>query len=295
MTDATHNMAGILQAVAVGGIDAGDRLRPVDPAKVQLIADGIQTWRAMGNSGIPAPITLRPSVDGNWTKWKLVAGAHRLAAVKLLGDDVVDAIIHDLNDHQARLVEIDENLCRNELNALDRAAFLAERDRIWREMYPDKAGRKGSNKARWHGASDPSEKFSFGSDAQEKTGLSQRSIQADVKLYRLLAETPEVIERVRGTWLEDNQQQLKALAKLTPEDRGQVLDRLFREESPAKNVGAAIVEVSGRREQTATPDEEAFAALVKVWTRAGAKVRGRFLDHLNETGALDTYINGSED
>lgn len=284
--------AGGLHIVPIRKIDASDRLRPVDIAQVHLIADGILAWRASGHEGIPAPITLRPIGE---EAWKLVAGAHRLAAAQLLGDHVIDAIVHDLNDLQARLTEIDENLCRNELNALDRAAFLAERDRIWRKMYPDKDGRKGSMKARWHSAPDTTEKFSFASDASEKVGLSERAIRADVSLYRLLASTPDVIALVRGTWLEDHQSQLKALARLAPFERGDILARLLREDNPAKNVAAAIAEKDGRREPAATPDEKTFAALVAQWTRASAKTRGRFLDHLHSAGVLDAYANGPED
>jgi hypothetical protein len=180
------------------------------------------------------------------------------------------------------------------LNALARAAFLAERDRVWREMHPDKVAGKGRAKARWH-SHDDSEKFSLSSEISERIGLSQRAIQADVKLYRLLASTPEVIERVRGTWLEANQSQLKALAAVPSYDRGDVLDAMFRDDGPAKNVAAALAEVQGNAKPDVNPDEKAFAALIAQWTRASARMRGRFLDHLEETGALDAYLNGGED
>jgi ParB family chromosome partitioning protein len=278
--------------VPIRQIDASDRLRPVDPAQVQLIADSILASRQQGGRGLDTPIILRPCGE---EVWKLVAGAHRLAAAQLLGDVHIDAIVQDMNELQARLVEIDENLCRAELNALDRAAFLADRDRIWREMNPDKVGSKGSNKARWHRGTDQNDKLSFGAEAAEKIGLSQRSIQRDVKIFRMLSLTPEVIDQVRGTWLEDNQQQLKALAAMPAAERGAVLDLLFRGEAPAKNVGAAIAEMRGHREAPVAPDEKAFAGLVTQWTRASAKTRGRFLDYLHSAGALDDYITGSED
>lgn len=283
---------GAIHAVPLASIGADNRLRPVDQAKVQLIADGILAWRATGNDGIPAPILVRPTArDG----YALVAGAHRLAAVRLLGEDHIDAIVRDLDDLQARLIEIDENLIRNELNALDRAAFLAERDRIWRKMHPDKAGRKGSNKARWHSAGDPTEKFSFGSEIAEKVGLSDRAIRGDVKLYHMLALTPDVIDRVRGTWLEDNQSQLKALAKVGAGDRRAVIDLLFQEEKPARNVADALATMKGTRRDSPAPDEKAYALFVSLWTRAGAKLRSRILDHLDSVGALDAYLTGVED
>lgn len=306
MTDNKAIPVGEIHSVPIAAIDRSGRLRPIDPAKVQLIADGILTWRAMGNQGIPAPITVRPAGPN---AWKLVAGGHRVSAVELLGDLEIPVLIQNLSDLQARLVEIDENLCRNELNALDRAAFLAERSRIWEKMYPDKAGRKGSNKARWHGASDLTdhptrtvrvgsediEKFSFAEDAQEKIGLSASTIRRDVQMYRLLASTPEILDRVRGTGLENNPGQLKALARVPAPERGAVLDLLLGENPPAKNVAGAIAQMRGHREPSASPDELLFKALVNTWERAGARVRGRFLDHLHSKGALDAYTNGSED
>jgi hypothetical protein len=53
--------------------------------------------------------------------------------------------------------------------------------------------------------------------------------------------------------------------------------------------------MQGRREPSASPDELLFKALVNNWTRASARVRGRFLDHLHDMGALEAYINGPED
>lgn len=302
MTEPRAVLIGEIHSLPTKAIDRSGRLRPIDPAKVQLIADGIMTWRAMGNHGIPAPITVRPSGKA---AWKLVAGGHRLAAVELLGDLEIPVLIQNLDDLQARLVEIDENLCRNELNALDRATFLAERDRIWREMYPEKAGRKGSMQARWHSAHDTTdkmsvvsegtEKFSFAAEIQDKIGLSEKSIRREVKLFNMLSLTPDVLQRVRGTWLEDHQGQLLALAKVPAGERAAVLDVLLREDDPARNVSAAVAEMQGRRTAIATPDEKAFAALVSQWTRASAKVRNRFLDHLHSAGALDAYADGTED
>lgn len=318
MNDMTPIALNVIRRVPLANIDRSDRLRPIDQAKVQLIADSILAYRAAGNEGTPAPVTVRPTgVD----QFRLIVGGHRTAAHELLGDIEIDVIVRAMGDLQARLMEIDENLCRNELNALDRSAFLAERHRIWEEMYPDKAGRKGSMKARWHSAkdasdttrtvrvvseaSDPtdtvsvgssqSEKFSFAEDAQEKIGLSASTIRRDVQMYRLLASTPDILARVRGTDLEDNPGQLKALARVPAAERAGVLDLMFREEAPVKNVSSAIALMQGHREPSASPDEHSFAALVKDWTRASKKVRNRFLDHLHSSGALDAYTTGNED
>ncbi len=279
-----------VHSVPITLIDIGNRLRPVDPARVQMIKDSILSFRSNSqDEGLPAPITLRPAEGG---RFLLVAGAHRLQACVEIGDQSIAALVRPMNDLQARLLEIDENLCRAELTAFDRASFLAERDRIWKEMHPESGKGKSGAKARWHGDTDNT---SFASDIKERVGLSDRSVRRDVALFRSLAETPDAIQAIRGTWLEDHQGQLKALAKVGPEKRLQVLERMLREDKPAANVSAALAEIEGRRAVAADPDEKAFASLVSDWTRAPAKARSRFLDHLYSTGALNAYINGPDE
>lgn len=279
-----------IHRVPLALIDSDNRLRPADPAWVQVQKDSILSYRAnTQEDGIPAPITIRPKEDG---RFDLVSGKHRLEACREIGDIDIDALIRVMTPAQARLMEIDENLNRNELSALNRAVFIAERDRIWKELHPDTAKGKAGAKARWHHAT---ENFSFASDTAARVNLSEKSVRNDVNLFRALAITPEVIQAIRGTWLEDHQGQLKALSKVGPEKRMRVLERMLREEKPAANVAAALGEIDGRRVTAADPDETAFAALVTKWTHAPAKARSRFLDHLHSTGALDAYINGPDE
>jgi ParB family transcriptional regulator, chromosome partitioning protein len=107
----------------IAAIDIFDRLRPVDPSVVQAIAASI-TETAQLNA-----ITVR-AADAAGNRARLVAGAHRLAAMVLLGRDTIRARWITADDEAARLLEIDENLIRAELTALDRAYFLAERKAV---------------------------------------------------------------------------------------------------------------------------------------------------------------------
>ena len=136
------------QKILIAKIDSSRRLRPVDPAHAEVIAASV------AEVGLKQPITLRPHPerheDGCEFQYELVIGGHRLYAVDLLlgwseltvGRDV---IIEDLDDDQALLVEVDENLARHELNALDRAIFLAERKRLYLKLNPE-AGRGKAKK-----------------------------------------------------------------------------------------------------------------------------------------------------
>src|SRR5690606_27712287 len=76
----------------------------------------------------------------------LVAGATRLAAVKMLGWEHVEALEIKGDDLDAELVEIDENLMRAELSPSERAAHLARRKAIYEEKN-GKAKAKGAHAA----------------------------------------------------------------------------------------------------------------------------------------------------
>jgi len=262
-------------------IDTQDRLRQIDAARVEVLMDSILARRDLnaGATGLDTPITVRPMNQG----YKLVAGGHRLEAIRRLGDTEISAFVRSMTDNEARLAEIDENLARVELTMLDRAAFLSERDAIWRELHPERSHGKSGANARWHHAT---EKFSFASDVAEKAGLTDRAIRADVKMFRSLAATPEVLAQIRGTWIADHQSQLKSLAKLGPDERLKVARVMTRPEKPAVNVAAALGEITGQRETDFDPDEHAFLAFVKVWEHASARTRSRIVDHLKATGAL---------
>jgi ParB family transcriptional regulator, chromosome partitioning protein len=126
-----------LQRIDLNDIIVRDRLRDVDQAEVAKLKLSI------ADQGLQAPVVVRPAkavdpkdqtkflphgVDG----YILVSGGHRFHAVRDLGWTDIPAIIVDPKTPlEARLLEIDENLYRHELNALDRAVFVFERKTIY--------------------------------------------------------------------------------------------------------------------------------------------------------------------
>jgi ParB family chromosome partitioning protein len=191
-----------IHRVAIAQIDASGRLRQVDLAHVQVIADSILAHRSKTESGLKQPITIRPAGEG---AYKLVMGAHRLTACTRLGDAEVDCIISFMDEYQARLAEIDENLCRAELTMFDRAAFLAERGMVWRCLHPEMSKGKAGAKARWNHAT---ENFSFASEIADKVGLDERSIRNDVKMWRALSEESRIGGGLAGMDTGDGAQQI---------------------------------------------------------------------------------------
>jgi ParB family chromosome partitioning protein len=150
----------------------------------------------MEQTGQITPIEVAPGV-GNTLQ--LVAGAHRLAAAQLLGWETIEAVQTDGSADELRLREIDENLYRHELNPLDQAVFLAERQAIYERLHPEtKHGswdRKGKDA---NSASLPKPK-SFAEDVSSRIGLAKRTIQLALQRHQGIA--PEALELVRGTWI----------------------------------------------------------------------------------------------
>ncbi len=110
-------------------IEVEDRLRSVDEAAVDHIAE------SMEQRGQIYPIQIRTIEPG---RFRLIAGAHRIAAARKLGWTHIEAfLVDDLEEEEVSLLEIDENLCRAELNAMDKAHFFARRKEIYEQLHPE--------------------------------------------------------------------------------------------------------------------------------------------------------------
>ena len=91
------------------------RLREPKNDRVKEIAESIE------RIGLINPLTI--SKDGY-----LIAGYHRLEAVKLLGQEEVDVIIKDTTKIESELIEIDENEKRINLNWIEKAEHIVRRE-----------------------------------------------------------------------------------------------------------------------------------------------------------------------
>ncbi|MDP3408233.1 ParB N-terminal domain-containing protein [Bosea sp. (in: a-proteobacteria)] len=211
-------------------IDVSDRLRPVTPENAQLTAASIS------EIGQIQPIVVRVHPSGNGLK--LVAGGRRCAATALLEREHIAAVLVECSDDEARMIEIDENLAREELSPLDRAFFLAERKRVYETLNPDAGHGKAKKPKTEKGKVANIATFArFSKDAARATGLSERSVQLACSLAAALS--PDAVALIRGTKLADNQAQLQALAALDPADQVTVAREIA--EGRASNVAKARV------------------------------------------------------
>ncbi|MEM9452288.1 MAG: ParB/RepB/Spo0J family partition protein [Cyanobacteria bacterium P01_E01_bin.6] len=76
-------------------------------------------------NGVSEPVLVRPHPDGSET-YELIYGHRRVAASKLAGKEDIPARIKSLNDEEALTLHLDENLNRQDLNALEETEAILE-------------------------------------------------------------------------------------------------------------------------------------------------------------------------
>lgn len=184
-------------------IIVGPRKRNVqNTEKVAAIA------QSMAELGLINAISLLP--DGT-----LITGNHRIAAARLLGWTTIRAIIKEIDEIDARLNEIDENLFREDLTVLQQAEHIAEREEILRA----KGLRAPAHRPEKGVTVTP---LTTTADIGQMMGLSESSIQKRKQIAAGVA--PEVKEKIGQTELANSTTQLLALANMAPEKQGEVAD-----------------------------------------------------------------------
>jgi ParB family chromosome partitioning protein len=189
--------------VPVDEINIGERLRDVCEAAAEQYALSIS------QSGLLHPVIVRPSEHGGFD---LVAGAHRLRAHELLDLETIRAEIRDLTDDEAEIVEIEENLFRNDLTCAERVISLGLWEQAFKEAHPEirQGGDRRSEDVKTKVQSLHFENFD--EIMGRKTGRSRRSNFDDLALFKVLGV--EALKELRGSAIADNMAQLKALSKL---------------------------------------------------------------------------------
>jgi ParB-like chromosome segregation protein Spo0J len=162
-----------------------------------------QLSASIGERGLLQPIVLSPF----GSRFKLVAGRHRLEAVKRLGGHLTikAVVLDDIDADQALLVEIDENLIRADLSPAERARHLVKRKEIYERLYPETKRGVAGGKVRQGAAS---AKMSFAESTAKATNKSKRTVQREVSRGKI-ADVADAV----GTSL-DSPDELDALAKL---------------------------------------------------------------------------------
>lgn len=192
------------------------RLRAVVEDVVKDLAESISTL------GLLEPIV----VTSNFT---LIAGLHRLRAHQRLERRTILARIVELNELQAELAELDENLIRAGLSVLEEAEHLQRRKEIYEALHPDTrhgvAGGLAGGRGRLKQVRGPSTATpSFAHEVGRRLGVSERHVQQSVQIGRIL---PQVRELLRGSSVASNREALLTVARARPAAQEEVARHLL--------------------------------------------------------------------
>ena len=251
--------------VAVSSIRDGERLRSVNPDRVRALADSI------AEIGLHTPVTvtrIAEYADGQETQaWRLIAGLHRLEAVKSLGLAEIEATEMADDEVLQKLWECDENLCRSELTDAQRARFTAERKKWYEIKHPET--RNGANQHTRVRQTDKPSAERFTKDTARASGRSEASVQRDAR--RGAKIDPRALEIIEGT-IGDTGVNLDALARL----------------EPSEQVKAARKAAQGKPVKLAPDPRNDFEAkeaqvsrLMSAWNAAGREAREEFLARID--------------
>jgi len=250
-----------------------ERLRSVDMDYVEMLMVSIS------DLGLLQPIEV--CVRDKKGVHRLIAGAHRLTAMQQLGMKEVPAIIVTAGKLEISLREIDENLMRRELTALDRATFLAKRKEVYEAMHPETKHGGDRRSEQVANVGDMASRFSF--DIAGKLDLSERSVQRAIARHSKIA--PDVRNEIATTWIARNGNALDALAKQEPAIQRLVVSNMLGLDNPARSVAEALERISGTKRVARSDEDAEFQALMKAYRNAGQRARDRFIDFLEAQGA----------
>ncbi|MBI1179120.1 MAG: hypothetical protein GC201_01080 [Alphaproteobacteria bacterium] len=256
----------------------------VAPRQRPLNNDAIERLMAsIREIGLRQPISVRlasevTTIDGEVLQNVpvLVAGHHRLEALRRLGWTHADCIEVSSDDMIAELWEIDENLIRNELSPSQKAKHLKRRQEIWEGLTAGTSGAASLGDGR---AAGPQHQKSFAADTRSVTGLSKGNVNEALARANALGDD---LDAISGTSL-DKGVEMDALAKMDPEARAGIIAR-----AKAGEV------VSARRladysESVDAAYEREWRNLCREWNRSCRDVREDFAKAIEDAKTEDGY------
>ena len=144
--------------------------------------------RSIAAVGLMNPITV--TQDNT-----LIAGLHRLEAVKLLGWTEIECTISDADGLQAELAEIDENFVRAGLSHRELGDLLLRRKELYEAIHPEtRQGQRNGQTAKNDNLTVLAAK-PFSEDTADKLGISKRTVERLVQTAANL--TPEAKKTIR--------------------------------------------------------------------------------------------------
>ncbi len=253
------------------------------PERLRVVEDdhALAIQASIIEHGLINPITVR-STPRAARPYTLVAGAHRLRAYDLADDDwsrEIEAMVIEGDKDEATLVEITENLFRNDLSALDRATFVMSYREVWERKHGKvEAGRPGNRVNVTQLIADEAAR-GFSTHVANRLGCSTESLKLLTRIGKNLQ--PDLRQQLRGSPEADNQALLLKLAKMEPQRQRQIAAAYRGERDISKAL--ATTEPNAKAHATKTIQQEVFDRLAATWERADETTRAKFLEHIGAT------------
>lgn len=254
-----------------------ERLRDVQEDHAFMIGQSI------ARIGLLNPITVRATPRGQ-RPYTLVAGAHRLHGSGLAGLKEIATIVVKADQTEAQMVEIEENVFRNDLSKLDRAVCVLRYRELWEEKHGwNKGGRPAEETSvNFTGVSEESAQGQFFLRVAERMGLSRNAIEKAQQIGRNIV--PELRALLRKTDAADNQSLLLQIARMAPERQQQIVMLMT---SQAAELDAAIAATDPEQAvQKPTAEGKALATLAGSWSRLSFDVKWQALEQIGVADIL---------
>lgn len=258
--------------VQIDMVEVEDRLRSVDEAAVEHIAE------SMDQQGLIYPIQIRTIEPG---RFRLVNGAHRIAAARKLGWTHIEAfLVDDLEEEEFKLLEIDENLCRAELSPVDKAHFFATRKDIYQRLHPETKHGAHLKWPSWPHSGEgappsPDRAPSFVEDTAASTPWSPRTIRRYTRIGEQL--DPSLREALAATPIGRRTLDLERIADMDADKQQDLLKRLQDAERPPVSLSALTTDPYRR---SSRPDP--FERLQTLWDKTPQSHQRRFFAWVQE-------------
>lgn len=243
------------------------RIRSERPERIETLAKDITV------NGQLQPIIAVELEDG---RFAIDDGALRVLALRSIKADEIDARVTKvawLRPEERTVRGLMANLNREDYTAFERCEALHTLKHAYEALHPET--RKGGDKGNQHtgGKKRQSEIFSFSQTAAEATGFSTRAIEIAVATYEHLSLVSK--ERIRGTWVEKKQSDLKALSDEEPPIQSAALDLVLGDEPETTSVGEAIALAKGIKPEDTV--EKSYSAFADKWSRFEIRQKRSFV------------------
>lgn len=227
----------------------------VNPGRRELSQSGIEELaQSIADIGLLNPISIAEDHT-------LIAGYHRLEAVKRLGWTEIECSVCKLEGLQTELAEIDENFVRTALTTTQRGELLLRRKTIYETLHPETRHGMRNGQTAKDCSVQSLETKSFVQDTAEKLGVSPSTVSRQVQVAK--NTTPEAKQIFQGSDVDLTQQEALKLSRLEPTQQKEAAAQLASKQiHSVDEYQAAEDETSAQSVQSGEAVAEASAEVV---------------------------------